>query len=160
MEGDRRAHRSLTLAKIAAATFAVFLFAANGVLAQGGPPADGNGFVDDLAAAVIALWLQGGLKYIVVRVLVNVVVAVAATLYTGEFVLGRTGEFLYRKLLPYAAVYAVAYFVGEAAGVGGLAIVVLGAIEAGLFGDLADNLVKLGLQLPPTMRRLVEKPEA
>lgn len=161
-EGDMNGRgRFLHAARIAALVLVFSLFVTNMALADGPPVDEGatNGLVSDLVEALKTLWYQGGLKLIVVHVLVNVVVALAASLKTGEFVLAKTGEFLYRKLLPYVAVYAVCYFVGDATGLGFIGGAALVAIETGLMGDLLDSAIKLGLELPDRVHNLIVKPE-
>ena len=87
----------------------------------------------------------------------HLAVAVAASLKVGEFNFSRLAEFLTKKLAPYVLVYAAAMILGEAAGLVALAPLALTAIELALWGDLVDNLVKLGLKLPGTIKRFIVK---
>jgi hypothetical protein len=113
--------------------------------------------LESLQAFLLLVWSFPGVKFITCHVLVNLVVAVAASLKVGEFELSRLAEFLTKKLAPYALVYAAAMIFGEAVGLAPLAPAALAAIEAALLGDLADNLVKIGLPLPVAVKRLVVK---
>lgn len=105
----------------------------------------------------LLVWSFDGAKLILSHTLINVVVAIAAAVHTQEFNLSKVGEFLYRKMLPYTAVYAVAKVVGIHAGLDVLAPAVFAVIEVTLAGDLADNLVRLGIKLPETVKALVVK---
>lgn len=106
----------------------------------------------DLWVKVVAflqwVWSFPELKFMLCHIVVNFVVAVAATIVSKEFVLARLAEFLYRKILPYFLVYAVFRFFGEAIGFGSLAYAVFVIIEGALVGDLLDNLSKLGIKIP------------
>lgn len=106
---------------------------------------------------VILIWAYDGVKVIVGHTIVNVVVAIAAAVVTGTFELSKIAQFLIRKLLPFVAIYFIVKAFGQAAGLEWLAPVTWAAIEASLTGDLADNLVKLGLPLPESVKRAVVK---
>ncbi len=110
-----------------------------------------------LQGFVLLLWSFTGVRVLVGHIAVNVVMALAAAQVQGDFELGRVGEFLFRKMLPYVTVYAVLKAFGEAAGLQFLAPVVWGTIEVSLTGDLMDSLARLGLQLPEPVARLVVK---
>jgi len=106
----------------------------------------------------VVLWASWLLSFTEVKVIlatvgINFVVAVAATLYSSEFVLARTAEFLYRKALPYVMVWAVFRILGESAGYGNFSVAVFAVLELSLLGDLADNLKKLGLPIPDLMTK-------
>lgn len=112
----------------------------------------------EFAKAVLQLvWSYTGVKIIVGHVLINVVAALAAAQKTGELNLSRLAEFLYKKLLPYVSVYAIVKWLGQGAGLDMLAAPVWAVIEATLVGDLADNLLTLGLPLPKAVVRYVAK---
>lgn len=96
-------------------------------------------------------------KFLVCHIVINLVVALAAALKIGDFSLHKVAEFLTKKLLPYVLVYFVVRIAGDAAGLGALALVAWGAIEAALVGDLLDNLSRLGLPLPDGLKRAVTK---
>jgi len=110
-----------------------------------------------LKALAELVWSFDGVKIIASHTVVNVVVAIAAAQKTQELELGRVGEFLYRKLLPYVSVYFILIACGEAAGLAFLAPVAWAAIEASLTGDLMDNLARLGLKWPEWVARMVVK---
>jgi hypothetical protein len=105
------------------------------------------------------IWAYDGVKVIVGHVAVNLVVALGASLKNGDFQLGKLAEFLYRKLLPYVAIYYIVNAFGDAAGVAALGPTVFAIIEATLAGDLADNLQKLGVNWGGLSRFLV-KPDS
>lgn len=110
-----------------------------------------------IKAFLLVVWAFDGVKVIVGHTIVNVVVAIAAALVTGEFELARVGEFLVKKLLPFVAIYFIVKAFGAAAGLEWLGPVAWTAIETSLTGDLADSLVRLGLPLPDGVKRLVVK---
>ena len=92
-------------------------------------------------------------KFILGHIALNVVVAMAASIYTGDFLLGKVGEFLYKKVLPYTMVFAAFAAIGEAANLGAIANVAFAGLEAMLLADLLDNLKKIGLAIPQTLRK-------
>ena len=108
---------------------------------------------------VVALWMMSSVQFIVYHVLLNVAVALAAAIRTGEFKFYKVGEFLYKKLLPFVLVYAVARGLGETANQGWLAVTVLGLIEMALAADLVENLALLGVPIPEAVLKLVNKAE-
>jgi len=110
-----------------------------------------------IRSLVLLIWAFDGAKVIICHTVINVVVALAAALMTGEFQLAKLGEFLIKKLLPYTAVYVVVKVAGLTAGLDWLAPATWAAIEATLTGDLADNLVKIGLPMPEQIKRIVVK---
>ena len=107
--------------------------------------------------AIVFLWAMVSVQFIVYHVLLNVGVALAAAIRTGEFKFYRVWEFLYRKLLPFVLVYAVARGLGETANQGWLAVAVLGLIEMALAADLVENLSRLGVPIPEAVLKLVNK---
>ena len=110
---------------------------------------------DRFVALVGYVWGLWMVKVLVCHVLVNVAVAIAASIYTKSFVLAKTGEFLYRKALPYALVSAVAYAVGESAGLSWVSTAAWAVLEVSLLGDLADNLILLGIPIPEPVVRFL-----
>jgi hypothetical protein len=91
------------------------------------------------------LWGQWQVQVLVCHVAVNVVVAVAVTVATGDFVLAKTGEFLYKKILPLVLVFGAFSFAGDVLEMGWVALAAWGLLETLLLGDLLDNLKKLGI---------------
>lgn len=112
-----------------------------------------QGFLNTVAAFFVWLWGLGEVRFMVAHIGVNIAVALAAAIRTGEFKWHRLGEFLYRKLLPFVIVYGVARALGDYARLGALAAAVFGLIEVSLLGDLADSLGLLGIKLPDTLRK-------
>jgi len=106
---------------------------------------------------VLLVWSYDGVKFIVGHTVVNLVAAVAGALKAGEFELGKVGEFLYKKLLPYVSVYFILKAFGDAAELTFLAPIAWAAIETTLLGDLMDSVAKLGLAWPEPVARLVVK---
>lgn len=109
--------------------------------------------------AAAFVWAQWEVKVLISHIIVNVVVAMAATIATGEFVLALVPEFLWKKVFPLVAVYAAAAMFGEAAGMSGVATATWALLELKLMGDTLDNLKKLGVEWVPeglTKERLRE----
>lgn len=113
--------------------------------------------VEWLKGVVTAVWAFDGVKFIVLHVVVNVVVAVAAALKTRTFSLAKVGDFLISKLMPYVTVYLVVKLLGDEIGLSALAPLAWAVITATLLGDLGDSLTQLGLQLPEAIRQFVVK---
>lgn len=92
------------------------------------------------------LWAFWQTKFILGHIALNVVVAVAASIYIGEFLLGELGKFLYRKVLPYLLVFGAFALMGEAAQMPAMADVAFAGLEALLLASLFDNIKKIGLK--------------
>jgi len=107
--------------------------------------------------AIVFLWAMVSVQFIVYHVLLNLGVALAAAIRTGEFKFYRVWEFLYRKLLPFVLVYGVARGLGETANQGWLAVAVMGLIEMSLAADLVENLARLGVPIPDAILQLIDK---
>lgn len=101
-----------------------------------------------ILAFFAVVWTYDGVKFLIYHVLLNTAVALAVSIYTGEFVLEKLFRFLYRKLLPYVVLYYVAKLVGMEVGQEWIAAACWAIIELTLLGDLADNVLKIGLPLP------------
>jgi hypothetical protein len=99
------------------------------------------------------LWSQWQTQVLVYHIGLNVVVAGAASIHSGEFVLAKFPEFLWKKILPYVMVYGAFAFAGDAIGQGAVATSVWGLITAALLGDLMDNLAKFGLPVPAALTK-------
>lgn len=110
-------------------------------------------YVDRALEILVWLWSFWQTQFLVIHIGANLVVALAAAIYTGEFMLAKVGEFLYKKVLPFVLVFGFCAGLGEAAGLGWLAIAAWAALEANLLGDLADNLAKLGLPMPEALTK-------
>lgn len=109
----------------------------------------------DLAEFFRWLFQQTEVRFMVAHILVNVVLAVAAGMYTGEFRLKKLGEFLYRKLAPFVLVYGAVKVAGSSSGLDGLALPVWAIIEATLVADLVENLDRLGIPIPERLAKIV-----
>lgn len=111
------------------------------------------------------VWQQPEVKFLVVFIMLNVVVAVAASLKTGEFQLQKMGEFLVRKIAPYVLVYgalkaAIGMLTPDQQAETGISQVLLtsvwSAIVLSLTGDMLPNLFKLlGLSLPKPLAKIL-----
>ena len=120
-----------------------------------------NELFAQLELAVIALWSMTEVKFLVGSIFLNVVIAISTSIYTGEFKLYKTTEFLTRKLLPYTMIYAAARVVAGWVDIGWLSGAAFLAIEAGLLSDMLENLALVGLQngrqIPEGLLRIVSK---
>lgn len=116
---------------------------------------------EELRLAAIALWAMPEVKFLVGSVFLNVIIAISASIYTGEFKLYKTVEFLYRKLLPYTLIYAGARVVAGWVDIGWLSGTAFVAIEAALLSDMIENLALVGLKrgqrVPEGLLRVVSK---
>lgn len=112
-----------------------------------------QGFLGPIYVWLSWFWSLWQVKFILAHVGINTVVAIAATVYTGEFQLAKTGEFLYRKALPYLMVFAAFAVLGELANLVALTNVAWAALTASLLGDLLDNLHKLGIAIPESLTK-------
>ncbi len=106
---------------------------------------------------VVMVWSFDGVKFIVLHVIVNVAVAIAAALKTRTFSLAKLGDFLISKLMPYVTVYLVVKLLGDQIGLAALAPLAWAVITATLLGDLGESLMQLGLNLPPAIQQLLVK---
>lgn len=109
--------------------------------------------LEDLVLWVWSVINSWQVYFILGHIGVNVVAAVAAAIRTGEFQLHRTGEFLYRKILPLVMVYVALALLGRIINFEAMATVAWAAIEASLLGDLLDSLHKLGLAVPESLTK-------
>ncbi len=102
------------------------------------------------ALKVWALWLwsQWQTQFLVGHIMVNLIVAVAASIYSGTFVLVKVPEFLYKKVLPYTMIYGAFSFFGQTINMDAVATGVWGLISMALVGDLLDSLALVGVKLP------------
>jgi hypothetical protein len=104
---------------------------------------------DELLRWLIWLFSFWQVKFLMAHIGLNVIVAIAASIYIHEFLLARTGEFLYRKVLPYLLIYAAFAAMGQAANLSAIGTAAFVALEAMLLADLLDNLKSIGLPIPP-----------
>ncbi len=111
-----------------------------------------------LEGVVLFLWSQWQVKVLVCHIAANVVVALAATIRSGDFILGKIPQFLYKKILPLTLVYGVFAVVGETLKMPGISTAVWGLLELSLTNDTLDNLKLLGLEkIPPALTKEREK---
>ena len=99
-------------------------------------------------ALEVLAWVWGfwEVKFILGHIALNVVAAVAAGIYTKTFLLGKLGEFLYRKVLPLLLLFGAFAAFGEASNMSAMTKVAFAGIEAMLAADLLDNVKKVGLK--------------
>ena len=112
-----------------------------------------------LGSLIVAIWNVWEVQFVVYHVLLNLAVALAAAINTDTFEFAKVAEFLYRKLLPYLIVFAVASTAGASLGMAWLATAVWALIEMSLIGDLVDNLKKLGIPIPAGVVRVFKREE-
>lgn len=103
--------------------------------------------LNQVLAVLEWVWSFGEVKFMLAHIAVNVVAAVAVGIYTKTFLLGKLGEFLYRKVLPSVLLFGAFAVFGEASELGAMRLVAFAGIEAMLTADLADNIKKLGMNL-------------
>ena len=113
--------------------------------------------VEFIRALISAALAMTEVKVLLGQIAVNVVVAIATAVYSQTLNLSKLGEFLGRKVLPFTAIFFVCKLAGDSAGLGWVGPAVWSVLEAMLLGDLADNLVKLGVPLPDGLVRLIAK---
>jgi len=116
--------------------------------------------LETLKLWLLWLWSQWQTQVLVYHILINVVLAVAASIYTKEFLLDKVPEFLYRKILPLVMVYGVFAFSGEAIGQAGIAGLAWALLEGKLLADSLDNLKKFGLDFIPRSVTTEQRDEA
>lgn len=114
-------------------------------------------FLERVGAFLAWLWAQFEVKFLVGHISINLIAGLAASIKTGEFKVYKVAEFLYRKLLPYVLLYTVFRVVGDMAGLSAIGKTVFGLIELALWGDLIENLGRLGIKLPDGVARAVSK---
>ena len=97
----------------------------------------------------VLAWIWGfwEVQFILGHIALNVVAAVAAGIYTKTFLLGKLGEFLYRKVLPLLLLFGAFAAFGEATNMAAMSKVAFAGIEAMLVADLLDNVKKVGLKI-------------
>lgn len=107
--------------------------------------------------ALLVVWGDVAVQFIVYHILLNVVLALAAAIATNDFKFYKLWEFLYKKIVPMVIVYTAARLLAEGAGKPWLATAVLVVLETRLLADLIENLKKLGVPIPDGAVRLLDK---
>ena len=103
------------------------------------------------------VWAFWQVKFIVGHIVLNAVAATAASIYTNEFLLGKLGQFLYRKVLPLVLLFGAFAAFGEATQMSAMTNVAFAGIEAMLAADLLDNIKKVGLKFADNGNRPEEE---
>jgi phage-related holin len=126
-----------------------------------------NTTLNSVAGFLQLVWQQPEVKFLLAFIMLNVVVAIAATLKTGEFQLQKMGEFLVRKVVPYVLVYgalkaAVGLLTPDEQAETGISQLLLtsvrSAIVLSLTGDMLPNLFNLlGLPLPKPLAKILSE---
>ena len=110
-----------------------------------------------LVDLVVLIWAIWEVRFVVCHILLNLSVALAAAIKTDTFEAAKVAEFLYRKLLPYLIVFAVATAVSGALSLGWLVTALWALIEMSLLGDMVENLKKLGIPIPDKIVSLFKR---
>jgi len=84
-------------------------------------------------------------QFIIYHAILNFALALAASVYLKEFVLEKTFEVLWRKILPLVLVFAAFAAFGETLHLAGASVAVWAIIESKLLADMLENLGKLGV---------------
>ena len=114
-----------------------------------------NNILSVIAEAAVWLWSQWQVQVLVYHILVNVAVALAVSIWTGQFILAKTAEFLYKKILPLVLVYAVFAIVGDLLEMAWIATATWALLESLLLSDLLDNLKQLGIEKGIPLLRVI-----
>lgn len=107
--------------------------------------------LDVVQAYLVAFWADAKTRTITAQVLLHAVLGVAVALNAGQFSVARLPDFLRSWLIPELCIYFAARVLGEAAGFGGLDIVIFGLIQAKIVGSSLDKLGQLGLPVPDSL---------
>lgn len=116
--------------------------------------ADVSNVFESIAEFFVWLWGLWYVKVLVLHVIVNVVVAVMAGIRSGNFVLAKLWQFLWKKVMPLVGTFAVFTAFGESINQPAIAPVVWILIETMLVSDLLDNLKKMGVPIPDGLTKV------
>lgn len=105
-------------------------------------------FLSQVLVVVEWVWGFWQVQFLLAHIALNTLVAVAVSIYLGEFLLAKFGQFLYRKVLPHIILFAAFAMFGEATGQGAITNSAFLVLETMLLADLLDNLKKIGLPFP------------
>ena len=103
--------------------------------------------LNQVSGALAWVWGFWQVKFLLAHIALNVVAAIAAGIYTKTFLLGKLGEFLYRKVVPSVLLFGAFAAFGQATKLEAMTMVAFAGIEAMLAADLLDNIKKVGLSL-------------
>ena len=96
--------------------------------------------------AVVWLWSQWEVKWLLGQIVLNFIAAIAVGVATGNFALVKLAEFLYKKVLPLVGLYAAFSFFGETVEMAWVGDITWGLLAVRLGSELLDNLKKLGVE--------------
>lgn len=102
---------------------------------------------------ILDIWATPWVKILVAQIVINFAVAVFAAIRTGKYKWAKLGEFLWRKLVPLVGTFSVFQLLGNAAGYEAVGVVAFALLEATLLAELADNLSKMGINMPNSLRK-------
>lgn len=114
--------------------------------------------IDTLKVILLAIWAFDGVKFIILGVLLNLVLAVALALRTSTFSLQALADFLFKQLLPYVVVYVFFKLFGEGAGFEWVGVAVFALIQAQIVSAIVEKLSELGVPIPESILKLVRRP--
>ena len=103
--------------------------------------------LNQVLGALAWVWGFWQVKFLLAHIALKVVAAIAAGIYTKTFLLGKLGEFLYRKVVPSVLLFGAFAAFGQATKLEAMTMVAFAGIEAMLAADLLDNIKKVGLSL-------------
>lgn len=106
---------------------------------------------DVVQAYLVAFWADTKTRAITAQVVLHALLGVAVAVQDGQFSLARLPDFLRSWLVPELAVYFAVRALGEAAGFGGLDVLIFGAIQLKIVGASLDKLGRLGLPVPDSL---------
>jgi hypothetical protein len=96
-------------------------------------------------------------QFIAASILVNAVLAIAASIRSGDFHLPALANFLWRHLLPYVIVYASIRITADELGLQAVAAATWVIIQASLLGRIAASLHELGIPMPDSLAKFLRK---
>lgn len=111
-------------------------------------------FLDTLMDFMAWVWSHGEVKFLVGHIIFNAVVAGTVSMKTGDFVLAKFPEFLWKKVFPLTGVWAVSAFFGESINMVWIKPASWVLLEGVLVGDLLDNLKRLGIPIPDALTKV------
>ena len=107
--------------------------------------------LDVVQAYLVAFWADTKTRAITAQVMLHALLGVAVAVNEGQFSIARLPDFLRSWLIPELCVYFAARLLGNAAGFGGLDVLIFGAIQLKIVGASLDKLGRLGLPVPDSL---------